>query len=77
MLQIFGERAILGRYFQEREYSLSQIKSFIDRKIKSKSDWYMTAEEAVDFGFADGVLGEKGFETIEKCRSGRKFRNES
>ena len=76
MLHIFAERAILGRFFIERDYSLSQIRGFIDRKIKSKSDWYMTAEEAVEIGFADGVLGQKGFETIEKCRSGRKFKNE-
>jgi len=74
MLQIFAERAIMGRYFREREYSLKQVKAYIDRKIKSRSDWYLSAEEAVDYGFADGVLGEKGFETIGKCRNGRKYK---
>jgi ATP-dependent protease ClpP protease subunit len=75
MLHIFAERAVIGKYFRERDYNLSQIKSFIDRKIKTKSDWYLTAEEALDFGFCDGVLGEEKFETIEKCRVGRKHKN--
>jgi ATP-dependent protease ClpP protease subunit len=74
MLQIFAERAIMGRYFQERDYSLAKVRSYLDRKIKDKSDWYLSPNEAVDFGFADGVLGEKGFETIEKCRTGRKYK---
>jgi len=74
MLQLFAERAILGKYFQERGYGISRIKSFIDRKIKDKSDWYMSAEEALYFGFCDGILGEKGFEDLDVIRRGKKFK---
>lgn len=75
MLQLFAERAILtSEFFKERNYSLSKTMSYFDRKIKDKGDWYLTVEEAVYYGLADGVLGEKGFETIDKIRIGRKFK---
>jgi len=74
MLEIFAQKAIKGRYFKDRKYSLKRTMTFIDHKIKQAGDWYLSPEEAVYYGFADGILGEKGFETIEKIRSGRKSR---
>ncbi len=72
MLQIFSERAIHGEYFKERNYSIRRAMTFIDQKIRQAGDWYLSAEEAVYYGFADGILGEKGFENISKIRSVRK-----
>ena len=72
MLQIFAERAVAGRYFKDRKYSLKRTMTFIDQKIRQAGDWYLTPEEAVYYGFADGIYGEKGFETVAKIRSGRK-----
>lgn len=74
MLTIFARRAINGEYFKNKDFTLEKTKSYIDRKIKQKSDWYLTAEEAVTFGFADGILGEKRCENINKIRSGRKLK---
>ena len=64
-----------GRFFKNRGYTFSQTVAYINRKIRDKSDWYLSAEEAVDYGFADGILGEKGFETMEKIRIGKKYKN--
>lgn len=72
MLQIFAERAIFGKYFKDRKYSLKRTMTFIDQRIRQASDWYLSPEEAVHYGFADGILGEKGFETIAKVRAGKK-----
>ena len=72
MLQIFAERAVAGAYFKERKYTVRKAMTFIEQKIKQNSDWYLMPEEAVYYGFADGILGEKGFETVSKARSGRK-----
>ena len=72
MLHIFAERAVAGAYFKERKYTVRKAMNFIDQKIKQNSDWYLMPEEAVYYGFADGILGEKGFETVSKARSGRK-----
>lgn len=74
MLHLFAERAIIGPYFIERDYTISKIKSWLDKKIRHHSDWYMSAEEAIHYGFADGILGEKGFESFDKIRSGRKWK---
>ena len=76
MLKIFATRAISGRFFKNRGYTYSQTVAYINRKLRDKSDWYLSAEEAVDYGFADGILGEKGFETMEKIRIGKKFKTE-
>ena len=43
-------------------------RAYIKKKIGAKQDWYMSAEEAVAHGFADGILGTKGYETISKIR---------
>lgn len=72
MLQIFAERAIMGRYFKDRKYSVKRTMTFIDQKIRQFGDWYLMPDEAVYYGFADGIYGEKGFENQKKIRSGRK-----
>jgi ATP-dependent Clp protease, protease subunit len=74
MLEVFARRAINGKYFTERNYKLKRIMSFIDSKIRYYSDWYLNAEEAVYFGFADGILGEKGYEDMTKIRKSRKIK---
>jgi len=74
MLQIFSKRAIVGEYFKERNYSESKIVNFINRKLESKGDWFLTAEEAVDYGLADGILGDKKFKNLDTLRGDRKFK---
>ena len=72
MLQIFAEKAILGKYFSERKYSLKRAITFIDNKIRQVGDWYLQPDEAVYYGFADGIFGEKGFDTLARIRSAKK-----
>lgn len=72
MLQVFAQRAVFGKYFKDRNYGIKKTMTFIDSKIKQTSDWYLSAEESIYYGFADGILGEKGFETVTKIRTGRK-----
>jgi ATP-dependent protease ClpP protease subunit len=42
--------------------------------MREKVDWWMDAEEAVFYGFADGVLGQEGFENLDKIRVKRKLK---
>lgn len=72
MLQIFAERAVAGRYFKDRKYSVRKTVTFIDQKIRQNGDWYLMPDEAIYYGLADGVYGEKGFENMARIRSGRK-----
>ena len=38
-------------------------------QLDSKSDWILDAEESVDYGFADGVLGSRKFPNIDTIKS--------
>lgn len=76
MLTIFARRATVGKHFASKDYSEQRIVNFIDKKIRHSIDWYLSAEEAVYYGFADGVLGDKGYETLAKIRGGSKKRLE-
>jgi ATP-dependent protease ClpP protease subunit len=47
---------------------------FFKKKLEQKVDWWLTAEEAVYYGFADGVFGQPGYETLNKIRMGKKVK---
>lgn len=68
MLDIFAVKAVNGPYFRNKNKSLSYVKNWIDKKMKDKGDWYLDAQAAIDFGFADGILGERGFKDIAAIR---------
>jgi len=56
MLRIYAEKCYkTGYFFKEKEYNLSKTKAYIKRKI-SNGDWYLSAEEAVFYGFSDGIV---------------------
>lgn len=61
MLDIYAERCIEGEYFINSEKpkfnTADKIKKFLDQRIKEKVDLYMTSEQAVNMGFADGLIG--------------------
>jgi ATP-dependent protease ClpP protease subunit len=40
-------------------------KKHIVNQLATKIDWILNSEEAVDYGFADGVLGSKKFPNID------------
>ena len=44
--------------------SMSKIKSFLRRKLESKEDWWLTAEEAVLYGFVDGIVGAEKYKSM-------------
>ena len=46
--------------------SKSQVKSFIKKQLASKEDWWLSSEDACSHGFADGIMGSKGFESLKK-----------
>lgn len=74
MLDIFAKRARKAPYFEEREWTDKQIAAFFNRKLQQNSDWYMSAEEAIDYGLADGILGQKNYETMDKIKTFKKYK---
>jgi len=75
MLEIYSKRCVNGKFFKERGDKEKQVYRYIKDKVtRQHDDWIMTAEEATYYGFADGVFGQKGFETVEKIRKTTKNR---
>jgi len=72
MLEVLAIRATKSKYFKKRDYTQSQIERHIDKTIKSKGDWYIAPRDAVDYGFADGILGDAKYNTIDKLKCNRK-----
>lgn len=66
MLSIYVEACRKGKLFKDR--TGPQIRKIIKQRLDSKEDWFLTAQEAVDYGFAHGILGKTGYETIEKIK---------
>jgi ATP-dependent protease ClpP protease subunit len=63
MFNIYAKRCVDGKFFYEKfgkKPSEKQVKQYLIRKLKS-GDWYMDAEEAVYYGFADTVLKDWHF----------------
>jgi ATP-dependent protease ClpP protease subunit len=69
MLDIYCEVAVNGQFFVEKKYDDKKIRKFISQKIDQKEDWWLTSSESVFYGFADAVLGDKKYETIENIRN--------
>jgi ATP-dependent protease ClpP protease subunit len=46
----------------------SGIVKAIHTKMRKEEDWILSAQEAVRYGFADGVLGTKGWKSVEEIR---------
>lgn len=57
MLDIYAGSCITGKFFKEKyaKPDVKKIKHFISKKLQD-GDWYMTAEQAVYYGFADKVV---------------------
>ena len=63
MLDIYTESAYGSNAYSGK--SKKQIKNFIDRGLRLKQEWYMSAQEAINHGYCDAIFGEEGYDTME------------
>lgn len=61
MINIFTDRCMNSTICQAKNWKRMMARKHIMSQIANKCDWILTAEEAVDYGFADGILGTKKF----------------
>ena len=69
MLDIFIDRWMQSPMSKDKKWKKPFIRKHIESQLANKTDWILTAEEAVYYGFADGILGDKKYlnmETIKK-----------
>lgn len=69
MIDIFTDKCMNGQITKDKEWKRSVARKHIISQLANKCDWIITAEEAVYYGFADGVLGSKQFPSIDSIKS--------
>jgi ATP-dependent protease ClpP protease subunit len=65
MVDIFTDRCMNSSICVEKNWKRMMAKKHIVSQLANKCDWILTAQEAVDYGFADGILGTKKFPNID------------
>lgn len=68
MINIFTERCLNSPLALSKNWRKINIKKHIMSQLDSKSDWILDAEQAIEYGFADGVFGTQGFMNIEQIK---------
>jgi ATP-dependent protease ClpP protease subunit len=68
MVDIFVERCMQGSLAKTKNWKKMMAKKHIESQLANKCDWILNANEAVEYGFADGILGEKKFLTIDHLK---------
>lgn len=68
MLRLYASRAVNGSFFVKKGMDENHVVKFIDQKIRKLGDWNLSAEEAVYYGFCDGIFGSSGYDSLEKIR---------
>lgn len=56
MLDIYASRCINGPFFTNKDMDYKKTFNFIRNKIEKLTDWWMTAKEAVHYGFMDDIV---------------------
>jgi ATP-dependent protease ClpP protease subunit len=64
ILDIFVSKCIGSVQFKDK--GEKAVRNEIQRRMDLRTDWILNARETVDYGFADAVLGDTGYETLNK-----------
>jgi len=69
MIDIFTEKCINSKIYQEKNWKKMMARKHIVNQLATKRDWILTAEEAVYYNFADGILGTKKYPNIDYIKN--------
>jgi ATP-dependent protease ClpP protease subunit len=69
MVDIFTDRCMQSSMAKEKNWKRMMAKKHIVSQLANKCDWILTAEEAVNYGFADGILGSKKYPNIDYIKN--------
>ncbi len=68
MIDIFTEKCLHSPLAQTKNWRKINVKKHILSQLDSKSDWILNAEQAIEYGFADGIFGTQGFMNIDQIK---------
>jgi ATP-dependent protease ClpP protease subunit len=72
MIDIFTDRCMNSSLVKEKNWKKMMAKKHIMSQLANQCDWILTAQEAVAYGFADGVLGSKAYPNIDFLKTCKK-----
>jgi ATP-dependent protease ClpP protease subunit len=69
MIDIFTDRCMESEMAKQKNWKKMMARKHIISQLANKCDWILTANEAVEYGFADGVLGSKKYPNVELLKT--------
>lgn len=69
MVDIFTEKCAVSEIAKNKNWKKMMAKKHIISQLANKCDWILTASEAVEYNFADGVFGSKRFNNMEELKN--------
>jgi ATP-dependent protease ClpP protease subunit len=69
MIDVFTDRCMNSSICKEKNWKRMMAKKHIVSQLANKCDWILTSEEALYYGFADGILGSKKFPNIDYLKT--------
>jgi ATP-dependent protease ClpP protease subunit len=69
MIDIFTEKCMNSIISKEKNWKRMMARKHIVSQLATKRDWILTAEEAVRYGFADGIFGTKKYPSIDSIKN--------
>jgi hypothetical protein len=73
MIDIFADKCMNSPIAINKNWKRMMARKHIVSQLANKCDWILNADQSVEYGFADGVLGSKQFPSIEHLKSYKKF----
>lgn len=75
MLELFAAKCAKSPIAKEKNWKKMMAKKHIQSQLSNYSDWIMTADDAVYYGFADGILGDNNYADVESLKKIRRPRS--
>ena len=69
MIDIFTEKCMNSSISKEKNWKKMMARKHIISQLATKRDWILSAEEAVRYNFADGILGTKKYPNIDYIKN--------
>lgn len=74
MVDIFTDKCMNSPIAKTKNWKRMMARKHIVSQLANKCDWILNAAEAVEYGFADGVLSSKQFPSLDYLKSYKKFK---
>lgn len=68
MIDIYVEKMVQGSFFKGKTFA--QIRNYLLKKLKNTPELYLTADEAVNWGLADGIFGSNDYNSLSSIKNG-------